>query len=310
MLTINNLAFSWQEKPVLEDISFSMASNEIIALLGPNGSGKTTLIRCILGQLKPSAGSVTAAYDAPSTAERSSPLTSWVPQKITCYPLLTVRQNLTEFARIMRIPRAGIATRVDEVLALIGLQHRADDQAKNLSGGMQRMLNVGIGLVSKPDVLLIDEPTAGIDQEAHERLYQVLDTLKASGLSILMTTHDLEDVSRLATRVLVLADGRLRADGTVGELILQRFADKREVNLELLGSEADYAAVETELEGLGLEHTGDGTWAGLVSMQGTELRRLYDIIDAHEPLVGRFRQQKPDMERFIRSMLEERGSAE
>lgn len=310
MLTIDKLAFSWQDNPVLKNVSFSMARNEIVALLGPNGSGKTTLIRCILGQLKPGRGEVSAQYDGAVSGDRTAPLISWVPQRVTCYPLLSVKQNLTEFARMMGIPRPEIRERVADVLSLIGLEHRANDQARTLSGGMQRMLNVGIGLVSKPDILLIDEPTAGIDQVAHERLYQVLATLKSSGLSILMTTHDLEDVSRLATRVLVLAEGELRADGTVDELILQRFADKREVDLELLGDSADNASLETELASLGLEHTGEGIWSGLVNMHGDELRSLYGIIDAHEPVIGRFRQQKPNMERFIRSMLEERETSQ
>ena len=260
------------------------------------------MLRCILGQLQPSSGEIRLRPETSSEGSRCSPLISWVPQRVTLYPLLSVAQNLAGFARIMGVPRHDIASRVAEVLALIGLEHRAGDMAKTLSGGMQRMLNIGIGLVSNPRILLLDEPTVGIDRSAHERLYVVLDQLKEQGLGILLTTHDLDDVARLASRAVILVNGQMRAEGDIDELIHRHVPEQREVRLQLVSGSMERSLVEQELTALGLTPIDEEFWGGLIDPHGGQLERLYRQLDTHGDVIGDFSLNRPGLDVFIKSL--------
>ena len=303
MLSVNRVNFSRGDTRILDDVTFEMAPGEIVALLGPNGSGKTTLMRCMLGQLKLEGGDIVIG-EGPS-GDGSAPLISWVPQRVTIFPLLTVAQNLAEFARLMGVHSSDIDARVKEVLAFIGLEQRANDLARSLSGGMQRMLNVGIGLVSNPRILLVDEPTAGIDRAAHERLYAVLGELKERGLSILLTTHDLNDVSRLASRAVILVKGRVCAQGSVDELLHTRFEHYKEVHIEVANGREDTPEVCEALAEVGLQPQGDGEWHGLAGRHNGQLERLYQIVDGHEHLIRDFSLKTPGLELLIQALLDD-----
>ena len=205
----------------------------------------------------------------------------------------------------MGVPKPQVAERVSQVMQLISLENRAGDMAQSLSGGMQRMLNIGIGLVSAPDILLIDEPTAGIDQRARQQLHDVLNHLKDLGLAILLTTHDLDDAARLAQRVVVLVNGRLRAQGSVDELIYGRFAEQREVKLQLSGDESLRHHIEAELVRLGLSNAGDGLWRGLIDTAGNQLDTLYSEIQAHGHIIANFSLHKPGLDLFLQSLVDD-----
>lgn len=295
MLTIDQLSYAWGDKPALCEVSLQVPGGNIVALLGPNGAGKSTLLRCILDQLKPDTGSIRME----GANHRATPI-GWVPQSITLYPQLTARENLEVFGRVMGIKKASLATAVDDTLDVIGLTARAGKPANTLSGGMQRMLNIGMALVSSPRLMLIDEPTAGIDQRARQQLHELLMRLKADGMTILLTTHDLEDATRLADRVAILVEGRLRAEGPVARLVEERFARLREVRVQVTdGVPAD---IEAQLRQANLEPAGQGLWRGLHA-PGPSLDALLTRLSGDNRNILETSVRRPGLDLFLHELL-------
>jgi ABC-2 type transport system ATP-binding protein len=187
------------EREALRGVDLDVAPGEVVAVLGPNGAGKTTLLSVLAGLQAPDAG----------TVSRGPREVGWVPQQAAVYGRLSVRENLELFARL---ERAGDGA-VDRVLALTDLAERAGDVVATLSGGMRQRLNLAVGLLPDPPVLLLDEPTAALDPGQRRRLWDVLRGLAAGGTGLLLTTHDVAEAQREASRVVVLVDGTVRHDG-------------------------------------------------------------------------------------------------
>ena len=185
------------DRRALQDVSFSVAAGERVAVLGPNGAGKTTLLRILAGALKPDEGRVSIPGRV-----------GWVPQHTALYGKLTVAENLRLFARLERV--ADVEAAVARMLAQTGLGGRADDAVDSLSGGNRQRVNVAIGLLGDPDVLLLDEPTTALDPRQRERVWDFLATLEAT---ILFSTHVLPEAEHHASRVVVLDDGMVVHDG-------------------------------------------------------------------------------------------------
>lgn len=203
VLTATGLSQRFGARVALSDVSFSVAAGEMIAVIGPNGAGKTTLLSILAGSLAPTAGSVRAP------AGRGG--VGWVPQDPALYSKLSVAENLRLFARLERVadPDAAVATMLEQT----GLSDRADDQVKRLSGGNRQRVNVAIGLLARPAVLLLDEPSASLDPRQRARLWEFVSRLTRDGTSVVYSTHDLLEAQRHAERVLALEDGRLVYDG-------------------------------------------------------------------------------------------------
>jgi ABC-2 type transport system ATP-binding protein len=198
----------------VDDVSFSVRQGEIVALLGPNGAGKTTTIELLEGYLAPSSGRVSVLGVDPRTGDAAwRARIGLVMQSTSLDAQLTVREELDAFARAYPPARA-----VDEVLRLIDLEDAAATRIGRLSGGQQRRVDLGLGIVGRPDVLFLDEPTTGLDPAARRRIWNVIETLARDGTTVLLTTHYLEEAEQLADRLLVLAGGRLVADATPDEL--------------------------------------------------------------------------------------------
>ena len=176
-------------------------------MIGPNGAGKTTLLSILAGVLEPTEGSLVNSSERPI---------GWVPQQPALYSKLSVTENLMLFARLEKLgdPHAG----ADRMLGQIGLEDRAHDEVGTLSGGNQQRVNIGIGLLSEPSTLLLDEPSASLDPRQRERLWEFITTLAGSGTAVVFATHNIIEVERYATRVLVLVDGELLFSGTPTEL--------------------------------------------------------------------------------------------
>ena len=192
-------------RAALRGVSFTTAPGERVAVVGPNGAGKTTLLSILAGLVAPSSG----------TIERPGAV-GWVPQQPAVYRKLSVAENLRLFARLERVPDVGAA--VEEALARTGLAERAADELGSLSGGTQQRVNVAIGLLARPRVLLLDEPSTALDPRQRERLFAVLDALAAAGTTVVWTTHLVAEAERHADRVLVLADGELLFSGAPAAL--------------------------------------------------------------------------------------------
>jgi ABC-2 type transport system ATP-binding protein len=203
----------------VEDLTLSIADGETYGLLGPNGAGKTTAISMVAGVLEPDGGDIAVAGEpAGVRIARTKRLVGYVPQEIAVYPDLTARENLRFFARLYGMSRAERRTRTEEVLATIGLQERAGERVSTYSGGMQRRLNIGIGLLHRPRLLILDEPTVGVDPQSRNAILASVEALSADGMAVLYTTHYMEEAQRLCDRIGVLDQGKLIAEGTVREL--------------------------------------------------------------------------------------------
>lgn len=205
----------------VKDVDLDIRRGEIFSLLGPNGAGKTTTISMISGLLTPTRGDALIGGHSitkdPIAAKR---LLGVVPQEIALYPVLSARQNLDFFGKMYGMGTAERERRIDEVLDLIDLKDRQHDKVESFSGGMKRRVNIGIGLLHKPQLIYMDEPTVGIDPQNRRR---VLDTVlrlrQEMGMSVLYTSHLMEEVQELSDRVAIIDHGELIAQGTVGELI-------------------------------------------------------------------------------------------
>src|SRR6202043_1222965 len=188
--------------------------------LGPNGAGKTTSISMIAGLLERDAGEVLVAGEPMTTRSvRAKNALGYVPQDLAIYPDLSGRENLMFFARLYGMPTQEAKRRTDEVLALTGLADRAGDQTKQYSGGMKRRLNIGIGLLHHPKLLILDEPTVGVDPQSRNAILENVRGLSAAGVAVLYTTHYMEEAEHLCDRVGIIDHGNLIVEGTRRELV-------------------------------------------------------------------------------------------
>jgi ABC-2 type transport system ATP-binding protein len=205
-LRAESLSKSYGERRALQDVSFTAAPGELIAIIGPNGAGKTTLLQILAGALEPSAGSV--------SLDRRE--VGWVPQQPAIYSKLSVRENLRLFARLERV--ADVDATVDGMLEQTDLRERAGDAVGTLSGGNQQRVNIAVGLLGDPAVLLLDEPSSSLDPRQRERLWAFVSTLARAGTTVVYSTHNVAEAERYADRLLVLADGELLFTGTPAAL--------------------------------------------------------------------------------------------
>ena len=201
-------------------VSFQIAEGETYGLLGPNGAGKTTTISMVCGLLEPNAGEVFVTGTPLTThSVAAKAAIGYVPQELAIYPDLSARENLHFFARLYGLPQAAARARVDEVLAVIGLADRAAEPTKNFSGGMQRRLNIGIGLLHRPQLLILDEPTVGVDPQSRNAILDSVEHLSGEGMAVLYTTHYMEEAERLCDRIGIVDLGELKAEGTRADLV-------------------------------------------------------------------------------------------
>ena len=194
------------EREALKRVSVSAGRGELVAIIGPNGAGKTTLLSILAGVQRPDSG----------TVSRSPEEVGWVPQQAALYGKLTVAENLRLFARLERCPDVPAA--VEKMLAQTGLEERAGDPVGELSGGNRQRVNIAIGLLSQPEVLLLDEPSAALDPRQRQRLWEFIHGLAEQGTTVLYSTHNVQEAERYAGQVVVLADGERLFSGSPREL--------------------------------------------------------------------------------------------
>lgn len=220
ILEVTALAKRFGHIQAVNGVSFSIAPGETYGLLGPNGSGKTTTISMVCGLLQPDAGSVSVG-GMPMTTATLAPkrLIGLVPQDLAIYPDLTARENLRFFGRLYSLSGGELENRITEVLRVVGLSDRANDRAGTYSGGMKRRLNIGIGLIHGPTLLVLDEPTVGVDPQSRNAILESVEKLAGAGIAVLYTTHYMEEAERLCDRIAIIDGGVIRAEGTRQELV-------------------------------------------------------------------------------------------
>jgi ABC-2 type transport system ATP-binding protein len=211
-VSVRHLAKSYGEKPAVKDVTFEVEKGEVFALLGPNGAGKTTTIEILEGFRNRSGGEVQTLGVDPANRSTQRWLRTRIGvvlQELAVEPFYSVRQVLTRNAGYYPSPRP-----VDEVIELIGLKEKADERVKKLSGGQQRRLDVGLGIVGNPELLFLDEPTTGLDPSGRRASWDLIRALAAGGTTVMLTTHYMDEVEALADRVAVLFDAEIVASGT------------------------------------------------------------------------------------------------
>jgi ABC-2 type transport system ATP-binding protein len=250
MLDAAHLTRRFGERVAVDDVTFHVSAGETYGLLGPNGAGKTTTIRLVCGLLAADGGEVTVAGMPVSTsAPKAKAHIGYVPQDVSLYPDLTARENLTFFGRLYRLKGAPLRQRVDEVLDLIDLSDRGDDRVESFSGGMKRRLNIGASLLHEPSLLILDEPTVGVDPQSRHAILESIRALGAAGLAVLYTTHYMEEAERICDRIGIIDHGRLIAEGTSRELVSQ-VGQKDRITLSANGSLARFAEACRSLDGI------------------------------------------------------------
>ena len=219
VLTVTNLRKAFGPLVAVNDVSFSVERGQLVGLLGPNGAGKTTTVSMLTGLLEPDRGEVIVAGRRLSgDTDPAKRRIGLVPQDLALYDELTARDNLRFFGALYGLAGAALDAAIHQALALVELADRAGDRVKTYSGGMKRRLNLAAGLLHDPDIVLLDEPTVGVDPQSRNAIFENLETLKRRGKALLYTTHYMEEAERLADRIVVIDRGTVIADDTVAGL--------------------------------------------------------------------------------------------
>jgi ABC-2 type transport system ATP-binding protein len=219
MLEAINLRKSFGTLVAVDDVSLRIAKGETVGLLGPNGAGKTTTVSMLCGLTTPDRGTV--GIDGRTLSGDTDPgkrKIGLVPQDLALYDELSARDNLRFFGALYGLAGADLERALTSVLATVGLAERAKDRVKVFSGGMKRRLNLAAGLLHDPDILLLDEPTVGVDPQSRNAIFDNLEALKSRGKALLYTTHYMEEAQRLADRIVIMDHGKVIADDTVAGL--------------------------------------------------------------------------------------------
>jgi len=271
-LEVTSLVKRFGPVTALDGISLKLRAGECLGLLGPNGAGKSTLIRCIVGRVLPDAGSA-AVFGSPASSSEARAALGWVPQELALYPRLTCKENLSAFGRYYGLSGHKLAEAVAWCLEWAALEDRSGELAMNLSGGMKRRLNMAAGIIHRPRIVLMDEPTVGVDPQSRNRIFEMIEALRGEGAAIIYTTHYMEEAERLCDRVAIIDHGRIIAQGANQELVQNAFASRSQVVTR-------FANPPSETEAWVERHAGrlvDGS-AELTIERSTQIAALLDDV--------------------------------
>lgn len=299
VLVTEHLVKQYGEFTAVDDVSFSADKGQVFGLLGPNGAGKSTAINCISGLLSPTSGRITVAgHDVVRDGKAARRSLGIVPQELALYEDLPAIDNLRYWGKAYGMRGAVLDSRVGEVLDYIGLADRARELPKTFSGGMKRRLNFGCGIVHRPAVLLLDEPTVGVDPQSRSRLFDLVEAERDNGACVLYTTHYMEEAERLCDALAIIDHGKLIAQGTVAELKAQLGARDA---LQLNGAFPDAVrpAVESlvgELEEFEVLGQDEGAITLALRNASQNLPRIFAAVSAAGGTVAETSLRSPNLE--------------
>lgn len=297
MLSVDNMTKQYGDFTAVDGASFAADAGKIFGLLGPNGAGKSTTINCISGLMPPTSGRISVGgFDIVKDGKRAKAALGIVPQELALYEDLPAIENLNYWGKAYGLGGADLKTRVSEVLDYIGLADRAKDLPKTFSGGMKRRLNFGCGIVHKPKVLLLDEPTVGVDPQSRQRLFEMVEAERDAGACVLYTTHYMEEAERLCDSLAIIDHGKIIAEGTVDELKAQLGA--RDV-LQLSGQFPDVVSSSIAASGISdidVIANEEGSLTLTLTAASQHLPAIFDAITAQGGLVKETSLRSPNLE--------------
>ncbi len=279
LLSCAGLVKHFGTRLAVDDVSFAVSPGEVYGLLGPNGAGKTTTIKMVCGLLTPDAGTVHVAGRDITRDRGAHALVGYVPQDVALYPDLTAAENLTFVGRLYGLHGATLRERVAEALELTDLSERGGDRVDSYSGGMKRRLNIAAGLLHRPALLVLDEPTVGVDPQSRLAILERVRELGRSGMAVLYTTHYMEEAQRICDRVGIIDHGRMVAEGTRRELVAQ-LGEKDRIDLSATGDLEALADAVRALPAVDSVAVADGNVLHLLAADGRQA--LPAILEAAE----------------------------
>ncbi|MDP4093731.1 MAG: ABC transporter ATP-binding protein [Bacillota bacterium] len=278
-IEIKNLSKSYGNLKAVDDVSFNVEKGEVFGLLGPNGAGKSTLISMITTLLKPDSGDIIVdEYTMNGNNSEIRKILGLVPQEIALYPTLTAKENLVFWGRMYGLRGSLLNERVDEALEIAGLVDRAKDRVDSYSGGMKRRINIAAALLHKPGVLIMDEPTVGIDPQSRNHILETVLKLNMEGMTVIYTSHYMEEVEFLCSRVAIVDHGKVIALGTKDEL-KKLVGDNDTLNIELTSTSNKVLDKIKGLNGVDSVSVEEGKLKVITPEADMVLARIISILD-------------------------------
>ncbi len=295
-IEVSNLHKSFGDVKAVDGVGFTVRRGEIFSLLGPNGAGKTTTLSILSGLLRPDEGDAwILGHSIRQNLMDVKKLLGVVPQEIALYEDLTARENLTFWGKMFGLRGGSLRSRVDEVLDVIGLQERANRRVSTFSGGMKRRLNIGVALLHKPQVIYMDEPTVGIDPQSRRNILDSVIALKNEGMTVLYTTHYMEEAQELSDAIGILDHGKMIACGSHEELV-KLVGSKTRLELTVIGDAAGAVSVWRSVEGVSQITMNENTLTLLVDDGHVVLARLFEAAARLSLHIQSVNVQEPNLE--------------
>lgn len=295
-IQVNNLVKNFGTLQAVQGVSFQAEKGEILSLLGPNGAGKSTTISMISGLLEPTSGEVSIMdVSMLRKPDEAKALLGVVPQDIALYPDLSARENLVFWGKMYGLRGSLLNQRVDEILSVIGLADRQKDRVGTFSGGMKRRVNIGAALLHKPQVVIMDEPTVGIDPQSRRHILDNVKELNRQGMTVLYTTHYMEEAAELSCHIAIMDQGKVVAYGTHDELI-RLVGEQTRIDLRLKAEAERVISEMQSVEGVSKVSALDGTVTVLVDDSNRVLPHLFEAASRVAVRILSVDIQEPDLE--------------
>lgn len=302
-LQISKLAVQYGTRPVLSGLDLTIGSGEIFGLLGPNGAGKTTLIRAICGRVKRSSGQIDIAGQRNNKRQALRRI-GLVPQEIALYQHLTVRENLVTFGRLSGLSARQTTAALNFAMKATRLNKRAEDYVHTLSGGWKRRCNIAAAILHRPLLLILDEPTVGVDIDARNALHAVIRDLSRTGLAVLLATHDLDQAQTLCGRVGFLRGGLVSSIGSPANLLRETFGTKRELHVDLL--EPASAGTAGKMRRIGFDaHPNGMEWSRMIDASAQKQVELTNALQQTDLRIKEIRFREPGLDSLFLRLTSE-----
>jgi len=295
-IEVHTLKKSFGEIRAVQGVNFEVEKGEILSLLGPNGAGKSTTISMLSGLLAPNEGDACImGYSVTKEPERAKAHLGVVPQEIALYPDLSAKDNLVFWGKMYGLRGAMLRSSVNDVFNIIGLSDRQNDRVSKFSGGMKRRVNLAAALLHKPDVVIMDEPTVGIDPQSRRHILDKVKELNRQGMTVLYTTHYMEEAAELSDHIAIMDQGKIVAYGTHDELI-RLIGEQTRIDLTLSGEAAKVLDIWHTIEGVSSIDTSNGTVIVLADDSNRVLPHLFETTSQTNVRINSVDIKEPNLE--------------